>query len=479
MRRFLHYLRIYSRRKHVRPWSLSAPIIVLLICLPILAPLRHPLKSQMSDEEQARLATVQAIVEQQTFAIDSTQYLSTRLKFRVAEVYYSDQAPTQALLLSGPYWVMYHCGLGFSDRPGNPGRPALVDYLLTLIGVTIPVAAAAGMLYRMGRLFELRRPWRAGLALAVVLGSGMVSYATVLNPYAPAAALILGAAAVLVQVSLVRSPIRSGGYLTAAGFFTALAAAIDPPAIVFTILFAAVILVMRWRLSLRIGGVLMYCIGLIPPILLHLSLSLPITGDWRLGLGPTAPQHVSVLRTQKLPSADGPQVDDGSLSGPPTFWQQVGTFTERLAAALLGSHGLLTHFPVLIFGFFGVASVMHRHWPATTKMLAIATAVGASVVLVRYVWVPVDFRWGMFSMRWYVLFLPLLLFWAGAWIRREHHPAVWATAGVLLGFSIIASLLGATDPMPRDGYRRYTVAGALSHLVTPMTADEPPALAGR
>jgi hypothetical protein len=154
MRRFLHYLRIYSRRKHVRPWSLSAPIIVLLICLPLLSPLRHPLPSQMSDEELARLATVRAIVEQQTFAIDGTQqFFTTRQKFKFADVYYSDQAPTQALLLSGPYWLMYRFGLRFANNP------ALVVYLLTLIGVTIPVAAAAGMLYRMGRLFELRRRW--------------------------------------------------------------------------------------------------------------------------------------------------------------------------------------------------------------------------------------------------------------------------------------------------------------------------------
>ncbi len=469
LHRVLTFLRAYSRRKHVRPWSLSAPIVVLLICLPMLSPLRHPdsqmrVRSQMSDEEMSRWATVQALVEQQTFAIDGTQFIRTRQKVKIADVYYSDQAPTQGLLLAGPYWVLYKLGLRFSNNP------VAVEYLLTIIGVTIPVAAAAGMLYRMGRLFELRRPWRAGLALAVVLGSGLISYATVLNPYAPAAALVLGSAAVLVQVSLVRSPLRSGGYLATAGFFTALAAAIDPAAVVFTMLFAGVILVMRWRWSVRIGGVLMYCIGIIPPVLLHMTLSGPITGDWRLGLTSINPGTSHLLRvpttataaTRSADTAINP--DDESLSGPPTLWQMTGFYLGRLFAAFFGTHGLLTHFPVLIFGIVGVASVMHRHWPATTKMLAIATTAGALIVILHYVLMPLDWRWAMFGSRWFVVFLPLVLFWSGAWIRKSHHPATWAVAIVLLVFSIIVSLLGATDPMPRNGYDRYSVSGVVRNL---------------
>lgn len=448
--------------------------MVLLICLPLLSPLRHPLKSQMSDEEMSRWATVQALVEHQTFAIESTDFSHTRQKVKVADVYYSDQAPTQGLLLAGPYWVMYRLGLRLHEKP------ALVEYLLTMLAVTIPVAAAAGMLYRMGRLFELRRPYRAGLALAVVLGSGMVSYATVLNPYAPAAALILGATAILVQVSLVRSPLRSGGYLTSAGFFAALAAAIDPPAVVFTILFIGVILVMRWRWSLRIGGILMYCIGMIPPIMLHLSLSVPITGDWRLGLASVNTYRTSAEVVPMLPSSTAvksPDSEDDSLSGPPTTAQIVENFVSRLIGAFFGSHGLISHFPILILGIIGVASVMHRHWPATTKMLAVATTAGALIVILRYVWLPIDWRWAMFGNRWYVVFLPLVLFWSGAWLRKSHHPATWATAGVLLAISIAVSLVGATYPMPHEGYDRYSVVGAVHGLMTSNGSEDLPVVA--
>ncbi len=38
----------------------------------------------------------------------------------------------------------------------------------------------------------------------------------------------------------------------------------------------------------------------------------------------------------------------------------------------------------------------------------------------------------------------MLLFWAGAWLRRPHRRSSWALAGVLLAFSVAVSLIGAT-----------------------------------
>jgi hypothetical protein len=115
---------------------------------------------------------------------------------------------------------------------------------------------------------------------------------------------------------------------------------------------------------------------------------------------------------------------------------------------------------------------MHRHWPPTTKTLAIMSTAGMIIIILRYVWLIPDWRMAMFAVRWYVVFLPLTLFWAGAWVRRRHHPAVWATTAALLLFSILVSILGATDPMPKDGYERYTPVAALSRLTN---ADTPPA----
>jgi hypothetical protein len=82
--------------------------------------------------------------------------------------------------------------------------------------------------------------------------------------------------------------------------------------------------------------------------------------------------------------------------------------------------------------------------------------------------------WGdaMFAARWFVVFSPILMFWSGAWLRRPHRRLSWAVAGVLLAFSVGVSIIGATGPMPQDGFGqggrdRYTAAAALSRLLHP------------
>src|SRR6185437_13692748 len=95
---------------------------------------------------------------------------------------------------------------------------------------------------------------RAILALVVVIASGLISYSTVLNAHAPAAALVLASVACLIHVITHRSPRSSAGWLMMAGLCSALAATIDPPAAVFLVLFLLVIAAFHWSVTVRILG---------------------------------------------------------------------------------------------------------------------------------------------------------------------------------------------------------------------------------
>ena len=502
-------------RRYVRPWALAAPIAVLLICVPLLRPLRSPGRTEMSDDEMARVATIQAQVEHHTLAIEGTDFRATRDQINgVADAgrafpnhYYSDQAPMLAYVLSGPYWVMHRYGLTF-DR-----FPHAVIFWLTLFGVTIPVALAAGLVYRMGRTFELTRPRRALLAFLVVGGTGLISYATVLNAHAPAAALLLAAVACLVHVVAHQRPARAALWLILGGFCAALAATIDPPGAIFLVLLIPVILAFRWPLARRIAGVGVFCLGAAFPLLVHARLMRPVTGDLLPGIfhpelrnndsgwarasagEPSNPPSVTPLARQTLVAAQLAAqtiADFGHNSSaasnldeddePLSLWQRTTRGAERIGATFLGGHGALSHFPVLILGIIGVSLIMHRHWPAATKMLAGVTLGGALTVMVVYALCPSDPRDAMFATRWFVVFTPLTLFWAGAWLRRPHPRGAWVAAGVLMVFSVIASIIGATGPLPRYGFDRYTVAGAwhnLTHRTDGASSSALPTLADR
>ncbi|MDB5321089.1 MAG: hypothetical protein JWN40_2720 [Phycisphaerales bacterium] len=482
------YLRRLRSRQVVRPWALCAPVVVLLIALPMLRPLRSP--GDASENELSRLAAIQALVEHDGPAINDSDFFATLRRLEVDREktegapphlprpwysgdavagtitiggkYYSDKPPVMAFILSWPYALMYRLGWDFHRNPAG------VAYVLTMLGVTLPVAGAAGLIYRMGRMFELKRPYRTGLALSVALGSGLISYATVLNPHAPAAALVLSACSCLFHVTAARNPTRTGAWLMIAGLCAAFAAVIDLSAVIFLVLLAGVILAFRWNWSLRLGGVLLYLIGATPAILMHAALTMPITGDLRPGF-----LHPE-LGGARRPSVAANPADDIDEGARPAPWK-IALFRslDRTAGALIGSKGLLSHYPVVIIGMIGLGLVLRRHWPASTKVMAAVTLAGAVGIVAAYIVLRVDWGQAMFGPRWFIVFLPLTLFWAGAWLRKSHHKATWAVAGVLLVFSMTVSILGAAAPFVRSLPGQYTVVAAIKKIATGSEEERP------
>jgi hypothetical protein len=375
-----------------------------------------------------------------------------------------------AFLLSGPALLLYWMGYRLQENS------VLFPYLLTLLGVTLPVAGAAALVYRMGRIFELRRQWRTALAAAVVFGTGLISYAVVLNAHVPAAVLVLAAAGCLVHVISSENPSRGGAWLVLAGFCASLAATIDLSASIFLILLIPVIPAIRLPTALRIGGIILFLFGATPPILLHASLTVPLTGDLLPGdFHPELAIHRRMLIDDQAIDASPDAIDGYQTSDladdpdanppPPTLWQKITHGLNSFAWSLIGEHGLLVHFPVVILGVAGMFAVMHRHWPLTTKILAADSAVAALIGLIGFSLSRYGPATAAFGNRWLLVFLPFLFFWAGAWLRRPHKAPAWAIAAILLTFSTLVSLIGATDPMPAGGYSKYTAISALKDLV--------------
>jgi hypothetical protein len=457
------YFQRWRERPKVRPWALLGPVAVLLICLPLLRPLRHP--ARIGDDEAARLASVRALVERHTLwltpeeaaALPAAQLLTVSAPqpigpgesqaWRLQPRTCSNQPPVFSILLAGVYWIMLHCGNSFARNP------VLVPYLLTLIGVTLPVAGAAGLIYRMGRQFELPRIRRAALGLAVVFGSGLISYAVVLNPFAPAAVLLLCAMGCVIHVAAVRKPRRAGGWLILAGLCAALGATFDPAALIPAVLIAGAVLTIRVPLMMRLGGVVLFVIGAVGPLALHAAMVLPIRADALI----PRPLAGAIARVESTDSIDDEADAPAAV---------VARVAGRIYTALLGSHGVFSHFPVMLLGLAGVGAVMHRNWLPSTKALAAASAASMGGIIGLYCFSSLaDWRDAMFAVKWFVVFSPMVLYWMGAWARRGHTRVEWSLAAALLFFSAGAALIGATGPCPPEGFDRYTVAGALQNLI--------------
>jgi hypothetical protein len=250
----------------------------------------------------------------------------------------------------------------------------------------------------------------------------------------------------------------------AAGVTAALAAVIDFGGFVFLFLLVCVILAMRWSAAAKAGGVLLYALGAFPPLLLHAALTVPVTGDFRPGfLHPEL--HVSTPVAASTAAAAGMDGDDEDAEADPhAGWASLAM--ARFADGVLGPHGLLSHFPILLIGIGGIGAVLHRHWPAPAKTLAVVTFAGGAMIVLTYASLgDVDWRQPMFSARWFIPFLPLVVFWAGAWLRKHHHPVMWGTAALLLAFSVGTSLLGATAPFVQSREGEHTAYAAARRLL--------------
>lgn len=447
MNRLRVYFRRWSASPKVRPWALLAPVLLILIAAPQLRPLRFP--AHPGNDEKIRLETVEAIVETGTFSIDRDREKRERwlegtvTLHRPDDAVYSGQPPLMASLLSGAYWIMNRSGLSMEENP------TLVGFLLTLLGSTLPAAVATGLTYRMARMFELQRTWRSLLSVAVGLGSGIGSYGVVLNPHVPAATLVLGAAAAIIHWARSPNPFRAMGWLGVAGLCAGFAGTIDPLTVVFLFLFLAPVFALRVGFPTRLAGALLYIAGASFPLLAHTSICL------RIGI-PVIPEPF-VDAPEDLRHASFGDDDSESINAAQiVFLRGIET--------TLGNHGTLVHFPVLLIGCFGIAAVMHRHWPLWMKSLAAATAIGGVVIFCIVVFSKANLQYSMYANRWFISFSPLLMLWCGSWLKRPHPRGVRISALICLIFSVVAGIIGMLHPWPIGGYQGFTLVDVFSRL---------------
>ncbi len=427
-----------TRKPWVRPWALAGPIALLVFCLPLLRPLQHPAELPL---EEARLVDmVRQNLSGRLYIADTPPISSASL---------TEPSPTFALVLTGPAWLMQTMGFDFDNNA------TLMAYMLIAIGVTLPVALSAGLIYRMGRLFELNRPQRAALGVLCVTASGLVSYATTLSAHALSAAVLIGSAyCVMYALRAVRAG-RGIGWCVPAGALGMLSAALDPSSLPFVVMLPMVFIAWPVKWNFRLLAIGLFIAGSIAPVWLHRSLHGTPTAGPLAELAAQPPIFT---------------IDDISGNIESGISQWTAYHLDRLITATIGAHGLLSHFPLLLLGAAGVMLMMHRNWPESIKWLAGATLLAGVVAVIVIVLSRIDYTQAGFATRWFIAFSPMLLFWTGAWLKQPHTKSAWFAAALAGGFSIAVALIGAARPMPPGGYNGYTAANALERIVDPVSA---------
>jgi hypothetical protein len=377
--------------------------------------------------DASRMATIQSLVEDGTFAIDGSIYIGTGDKFHYNGHFYSDKPPLLALAASPVYYLMNLAGISFVNYPG------LTYYLITLLTIGVLSSLALVMMRKIQvGYFGVRAQWADLVTLIAGTATLIWVYTSVFNNHIAAACLLVTAFFFLLRFRH-RQDLKSAAILS---LLLTLAGSIDFTCFLF--LPAAFLMVLA---KSRKAG-LIVVVTSIPVLALYLLLNHQISGS-----------IVPPPLNESLWTYQDSRFSNATLSG--LAGHQAAVDLGRYAFHMIaGSRGLFTLSPVLVFSIAGIILIRRRKMiPDYRSDLRVFLLVCLGYIGL-YVFRSVDYSGYAYGIRWWVSIMPLLclpLAFLDDWILS--NPLLRIIFMVVTTLSIMVSLLGYYAPFtPGTGY---------------------------
>lgn len=275
----------------------------------------------LSANDRSRWATIRALVDHGTFALDGVIFRDRAQTKRDRDWYsidlvrhrgregvehfYSSKPPLATVMMAVPYWCLQKLtGATLADRPFYVVR------CLLLVANVLPLAVYFWVLFRMIERYG-RTDWgRLFVAAGATYGTFLTTFAVTLNNHVWAAvSAALALAATLAVWCAGRRQLR---YFVAAGLFSALAVANELPALSFC---AAVAVALAYR---SVGR---FLAGFVPAAVL-VTAAFYLTNYWAHGVW--LPPYAHRGDGPRVAAADGnylAQIRAGEI--PPNLRQQL------------------------------------------------------------------------------------------------------------------------------------------------------------
>jgi hypothetical protein len=390
----------------------------------------------------SRLATVEALVDQHTLAIDHSIFVDvpasaspdaprpypphdelllrhgTSDKLFIGGHYYSDKSPVPALLMAGVYRCWQACtGLTAREHPGR------FCYGMTLVTSGLAYVIAVWCVFCLTRTIGLSEPLRLGLTASFGLATVAVAYVHHVNNHilllTTTAALLLG---------LVRLPtaLRDGrpakALFCGLGALSGLAYSIDLGA--GPVLFAGALALVVYR-SHRVAPVSLFLLAAMPWLVLHHALNYAVGGTFK-------PANAVPEYFQWPGCSFRPQDLTGAWNHP-----TVVHFLLYAADLLVGKRGFLGHNLALYLAIPAAALLCWKRiveWPEL--LLACAWAGGTWLA---YAVTSVNSSGLCCSIRWFVPLLAPGYYVLGLSLRE--HPRLRPVFALLSGWGAVLGAL--------------------------------------
>ncbi len=368
----------------------------------------------------SRLATIEALVDHGTFAIDGTLFAGTVDKIMLDGKLYSTKPPVWSSFGALVYAALKPFGVSFAQDP------ALAVKLLSLALALLPHLV---LLFYGNRLLGLlvRTPlWHVLGFAGLALGWLGLSYATTINNHTPATTALLAA-----YYHALRA--RGGGgraHLAAAGLLAALAPTLDLGAVFVSAGIGLYLLAHRRRETLTV-----FLPAALPPLALHFALSYAISGSL-----------LPIYLRQEL------------YLYPGSYWLAPAGMDALdepkvvyLFHMLLGHHGVLSMTPLVGLGLWAAGRCLRRRELVAEAALVLASFV---VLVVFYTMTTHNYGGVCAGFRWLLLVTPLALVLAPRLLEelpRRLGLALFLSAFLVSSYTALDAL---PDPFATSAWQR-------------------------
>ena len=399
-------------------------------------------------QEESRMATAQALVEQGTFSIDHTEFNRTGDKVFVNEHFYSDKTPLLSVGAAGAYWVLHNVfGLTLDPTICVPDEDATACRVLSPTGPRFTAFYWLTLIFSGGSAALLVALfWHAlvsagaggtlATALAVTLGiaSPIAPYSIVFAGHVPAALALFAGFWLLVRHA--SRGILPNRRLFWSGLLISLAANIDLTLALFVATFGL------WVLIAHRVKVIAFVAGAIVPFALSAAVNY-----WAAGT--IVPLYFDPKAYDFFGTVLNPTV--GGTNG----FYSLEFGVNYAYNLLIGERGWLAFTPALIFGLIGAVQVL-RDKTGGLRGLTWAMLIGCGL-FAAYLIVRTDNYGGeAWGARWFVPLAPLLWFYlSDAWcvpqggfalVRDRRWSIIWRILFVaLMALSFLTVLSGLHD----------------------------------
>jgi hypothetical protein len=333
--------------------------------------------------DASRMATIQSLVEKQTFVIDDSVFVDTSDKVYINEHFYSDKPAMPSIIGAIIYLPLYHFGIKL-DHGWN-----FAYYLITLFTVKILWLMGLLAFYSALEFSKINDRNRLWLTFALGIASLHLTWSSTFNNHSLAASLLIIGFYFLLKSSRSVSIKRN---LFFAGFFISLAGTVDVPTAAFYFGFLLYILI---NSNLR-GKSLFYLLPLMLTVLPALSVNYYISGS----LIPVQ------IKSVYFDFPGSPWISSNVLSG---IQVNQGVFLLVYSvSSLLGPRGFLLYNPLLLVALPCLIREIRKGQPFRREALVIGCV--SLIIVFYYLLFTNDYGGRSYSIRWFVPLLPLLFF---------------------------------------------------------------------